>query len=187
MIGMNRFAIALLPFSLLLLAGCTADERPVTKPVAPDARIFPRPEPTPAVNAPLVGAPVDWSLSPRSPGTWIYRADGNGSIASFGEPGGEARVSLRCDFALQRVYLGIAGAADQIVEGRALTSDGHAALTLVPAGGNPSYLVAQLQPRDPLLDRIAFSRGRFALSVPGQTLTIMPAWAEIGRVIEDCR
>lgn len=130
---------------------------------------------------------MDWSEAPLAPGTWIYRTDANGSIALFGEPGRNARISLRCDFALQRVYLGVAGAAEQIVEARALTSDGDAPLTLIPAGGMPPYLMAQLQPRDPILDRIAFSRGRFALSVPGQAPTIIPAWAEIGRVIEDCR
>ena len=40
---------------------------------------------------------------------------------------------------------------------------------------------------DPRLDRIAFSRGRFALDAAnGSSLTI-PVHAEIGRVIEDCR
>ena len=41
--------------------------------------------------------------------------------------------------------------------------------------------------RDVRLDRIAFSRGRFALEASnGSTLTL-PVQSEIGRLIEDCR
>ena len=45
---------------------------------------------------------------------------------------------------------------------------------------------ANLTNRDPRLDRIAFSRGRFALESPSGALTL-PVQSEIGRVIEDCR
>ena len=46
---------------------------------------------------------------------------------------------------------------------------------------------ATLPNRDPRLDRIAFSRGRFALEASnGSTLTL-PVQSEIGRLIEDCR
>ena len=41
--------------------------------------------------------------------------------------------------------------------------------------------------RDPLLDAMAFSRGRFMLEVAGFPALYLPAWAEVGRVIEDCR
>jgi hypothetical protein len=37
------------------------------------------------------------------------------------------------------------------------------------------------------LDRIAFSRGRFALEAPGGGALTLPVQSEIGRVIEDCR
>ena len=46
---------------------------------------------------------------------------------------------------------------------------------------------AELNPRDPLLDAIALTRGRFAIEVPGQQPLYLPAWAEVTRVIEDCR
>ena len=46
---------------------------------------------------------------------------------------------------------------------------------------------ATLPNRDPRLDRIAFSRGRFALETPGGGALTLPVQAEIGRVIEDCR
>jgi hypothetical protein len=40
--------------------------------------------------------------------------------------------------------------------------------------------------RDPLLDQMAYSRGRFMLAAGGQEL-IVPAWPEVARVVEDCR
>ncbi|RYD43903.1 MAG: hypothetical protein EOP63_07810, partial [Sphingomonadales bacterium] len=46
---------------------------------------------------------------------------------------------------------------------------------------------ANLTNRDPRLDRIAFSRGRFALEMPGGGALTLPVQSEIGRVIEDCR
>ena len=44
-----------------------------------------------------------------------------------------------------------------------------------------------LSPHDPILDAIAFSRGRFMVAVTGGPRLILPAWAEVARVIEDCR
>ncbi|MFW2831304.1 hypothetical protein [Sphingomonas sp. ID0503] len=46
---------------------------------------------------------------------------------------------------------------------------------------------AALRASDPFLDKIAFSRGRFTVSLAGQPRLVIPAWAEPGRVIEDCR
>ena len=40
---------------------------------------------------------------------------------------------------------------------------------------------------DPLLDAIAFSRGRIAFGVTGQPPLVVPPWADVSRVIEDCR
>jgi hypothetical protein len=52
--------------------------------------------------------------------------------------------------------------------------------------GRP-MLVATLQARDPLLDAIALSRGRFAVETGGLETLYLPAWPEITRVVEDCR
>ena len=40
---------------------------------------------------------------------------------------------------------------------------------------------------DRQLDAMAFSRGRFMLEVSGLPTLVLPAWAEVGKVIEDCR
>jgi hypothetical protein len=49
----------------------------------------------------------------------------------------------------------------------------------IPVGG-------RLLANDPLLDAIAFSRGRFLVAGGGETLAI-PSWPEAARSIEDCR
>ena len=46
---------------------------------------------------------------------------------------------------------------------------------------------AGLPARDPLLDAMAFSKGRFAVEVAGLPTLYLPSWIEVSRVIEDCR
>jgi hypothetical protein len=53
---------------------------------------------------------------------------------------------------------------------------------------NPSaHTVAMIQASDPILDGIAFSRGRFTIGIPNLPMLVIPAWPEPARVIEDCR
>jgi hypothetical protein len=40
---------------------------------------------------------------------------------------------------------------------------------------------------DPILDAMAFSRGRILVEAEGQQPIILPSWAEIARIVEDCR
>ncbi len=48
-------------------------------------------------------------------------------------------------------------------------------------------VAAILDPRDPLLDAMALSKGRFAVEVEGEAPLYLPSYAEVSRVIEDCR
>jgi hypothetical protein len=48
-------------------------------------------------------------------------------------------------------------------------------------------LTADFAAFDPLLDALAFSRGRFAVSVSGTPALVVPPWPEIARLVEDCR
>ena len=54
-------------------------------------------------------------------------------------------------------------------------------------GGAAAYVAATLAANDPLLDAIGFSRGRFIVEQTGASTLVVPAWAEIERVTEDCR
>lgn len=128
---------------------------------------------------------MDWRDWPQTPGTWRYERDARGSRALFGNPGADARVVLRCDRGERRMFLSVAGGNAAPLAVR--TSSTVRSLTVAPTGGTPPYVAVSLSASDPLLDAMAFSRGRFALDQPGSAPLALPAWAEIGRVIEDCR
>lgn len=48
-------------------------------------------------------------------------------------------------------------------------------------------MIVQLPAADPLLDQMAFSRGRFLVTAEGGLSLVVPAWPELARVVEDCR
>jgi hypothetical protein len=108
-------------------------------------------------------------LLPLTPGQWSYSATATGSEARYG-----AYFSMRCDRATRTVTVSRPGAAPAI-----LTIATDMANRNLPAGG-------RLLANDPVLDAIAFSRGRFIVSGGGATLAI-PSWPEAARSIEDCR
>ncbi len=64
------------------------------------------------------------------------------------------------------------------------TTEGTRSLAANAVAGG---LEIALPARDPLLDAIAFSRGRFAVQAAGTIPLYMPSWTEISRVVEDCR
>lgn len=120
-----------------------------------------------------------------TPGDWVYRVDGRGSIALFGTVGDDAAVTLRCDRAAGTIYLSRAGA--DVAPLTLRTSSLSRTLAVQPTGGTPPYVAVAIAPRDALLDAVAFSRGRFVVEQAGAPTLVLPAWAEIGRVVEDCR
>jgi len=119
-----------------------------------------------------------------TPGAWTYRRDAAGSRADFAAQGGGAGASLTCE-ADRRVRLRLAGRPATSVTVRASAASRTLALAAAAAPG--AGAVAELAATDPLLDAMAFSRGRFAIEQAGQPPLSLPAWAEVGRVIEDCR
>ncbi|WP_225883406.1 hypothetical protein [Sphingomonas aliaeris] len=127
----------------------------------------------------------DWRDWPYTPGDWVYRQDARGSIALFGVPGADAQFTIRCDRQAGAIYLSRAGAANAPLQVR--TSTLLRSLAAQPTGGTSSYVAAVVTPRDTVLDAIAFSRGRFVVQQAGATTLVLPSWAEIGRVVEDCR
>ena len=156
----------------LALVGCTA----IPAPEAP----APRPEPTRPTPAPTpVPTPAKpWDERTLDGGAWRY--DAASRTASFVGTGGAAPLlSLTCSGGGIRLATGLA-APGQTIDADLRTSAGTDRLRLDSGG-------TTLPARDPRLDRIAFSRGRFALEASnGRTLTL-PVQSEIGRVIEECR
>lgn len=157
--------------------------------VAPSPRVATTPAPTVAARALPTPVAADWREWPVTPGTWTYARDPRGSVAMFGRVGADALAVLRCDRAGGRLFLSVAGASPSPSANSVTVRTSSVARTVSAsaAGGSPAYLAATLTPADPLLDAMAFSRGRFALSMAGAPPLVLPAWAEVGRVIEDCR
>ena len=168
----------------LLLASCSSPQPEPPKPVAPpiNSVVIEKVEPAPPPLVQPTGHWLDW---PIAPGVWVYRRDERGSIALFGPPNADALVTLRCDRRVGLVYLSRRGATGSTLTVR--TSSTSKAVPIQSTGGIPAYVAAFLQPNDPLLDAMAYSRGRIALEVPGLLNIAIPVWAEIGRIAEDCR
>lgn len=155
----------------------------------------PEPTPTPPAQRPVAQptstpTPVptysNWADVPQTPGDWRYAPTSGGSEARFGEAASEARFTIRCVRANRSVELirhgNFAGDAAMIVRSEHATRG----LTGVPMMDNGG-LRAVLSASDPLLDAMAFSKGRFAIEAPGAPPLYLPSWPEVTRVIEDCR
>lgn len=176
------FAIWGLTSGLSLLAACAPPEQTNTQ--QPPAAAPPATPLAPAVvpdDPP--GSWIDW---PIAAGDWVYRRDSRGSIALFGPMNSEALVTLRCDTGRRRVFLarksGLASAPMTI-----RTSARLKEFSARTTGGTQAYLATELLASDPILDAMAYSRGRIALQAKGTRSLAIPVWSEIGRVIDDCR
>ena len=166
---------------LIVMAGCVpATPRPV-------AMRVPLPAPVTPPTAPAPPAPAaDWRDGPITPGTWRYaRDDRTGSSAAFAVAGMEPVAVVRCDLPNRRIFLSRSGQTPSPMTVR--TSSTTRVLPAGATGGAPPYVAAVLPATDPLFDAIAFSRGRFVLEQNGMPPMALPTWAEVARVIEDCR
>jgi hypothetical protein len=154
-----------------VLAGCASRTPPPVSEPAPVSQPPPAPPPPPP--------PVDWRDAPLSPGDWDY-GHRPGPRAAFGAEGPLFVVECTPARQIHVARLGIASGATLIVR----TTFGERSL---PASGDASTTAATLARGDPLLDEIAFSRGRVLVRVSGQPDLIVPSWPELARVVEDCR
>lgn len=152
---------------MLAVAGCAAVPTAAPPP--------PRPAPVAAAPtpAPLPTPTQGWDDRAVDAGAWRYDA---GSRTAAFVPTGAASplLTMACSGGGIRLTSTLSGNVSL------RTSAGTDQIRF--DGGS-----ASLANRDPRLDRIAFSRGRFALETPGGGALTLPVQSEIGRVIEDCR
>ena len=180
-LSFRPFAAAL-ALTALTLSACSTP--------APEPKPAPKPAPKPQPIPLPTPAPKNWEDWAYTPGNWSYRSGAKGSIALYGQPGRDAVFTVRCDITARRIYLSRPGllepgkTANMVIR----ASQGGAQFPLTNTGSTPPYVAASLSPLDPALDRMAFSRGRFAIEVEGApTPLVIPTWAEFSRVLEDCR
>jgi hypothetical protein len=140
----------------------------------------PVPKPSPSTApAPLPPRPVaDWREARATPGDWVWSGSGGRSIARFAD----GLFVMRCDQG--NIVFARRGSGT----GATPISISTSALTRTLSGaGSAGEIAVRLSARDPLLDAMAFSRGHFAVEVPGLAPLYVPSWPEVSRVIEDCR
>ncbi|TIX50474.1 hypothetical protein [Alteraurantiacibacter aquimixticola] len=176
----------------MVLAACVAPAPSPTPDAsatrAPVAAPAPSPTPTPSASIAIPpAAHADWHQAPVTPGDWFYVAEPAETLAVFGPSSGEALMLLRCDLRTRRVGIArfdnVPGEVPLRIETETMTRD----LTASPLPNRNDLLVAELSARDPLLEAMAFSRGRLGVHFGGNARLYVPAWPEITRVVEDCR
>ena len=118
-------------------------------------------------------APISFDTGkalPLASGQWTYFATAGGSIAMYGN-----HLQLRCDRAIRTITI---SRPNGVPAALTIATD-STSRTLPPSG--------RLLASDPLLDSIAFSRGRFIVAGGTGPAVAVPSWPEAARSIEDCR
>jgi hypothetical protein len=135
----------------------------------------------------LLGAPVSTDLSYSMPivGNWTYAPTNEGSDASFTDSSGKSQLTIHCTRSTRRVKILRPGTAASPLLWIWTSSQSKS----LPASYDApeARIVADVSAYDPLLDAIASSRGRIGFSASGVDALVVPPWADVGRVIEDCR
>lgn len=161
---------------------------PRSTPPAPTPPPVVTPAPTPTAS-PVVQQPVyeNYLDAPQTPGDWRYSDDGGTTLAYFGSASDTDRAfALSCNRNSRQITMGRPGRTSDRMTIRTETN----ARTIAAGSGrivSPASTEATLTAQDPLLDAMALSKGRFAVETPGFPTLHLPAWAEVSRVIEDCR
>jgi hypothetical protein len=176
----------LLPLFILSASAANAAQAAASLSAQPVRPTMPaqRPQPAPAPvrsTAPAPAASAAWADAALTPGRWTYqRAQGQGTRALFGLPSGPLLV-VACEPGRQISITRSGGGA------AAMTIRTSSTARTLAAAPTPAGLRAQVPAIDPLLDAIAFSRGRFAVETQGAFALVIPNWPELARVVEDCR
>ena len=122
-----------------------------------------------------------------TPGAWRYEISAGGPTAVFIGSQGRGDFVMSCDQAGGPIRFWRAGTSTAPRTMTIRTETATRSLQVVQAEDTNPYLTTSIAGADPLLDAMALSKGRFAIEIEGQPPLYLPAWAEVSRVIEDCR
>ena len=177
----------------LSACGCVPSaEAPAASP-APVAAPATTPAPTPTPASPPAPPVVDeprfenFLDAPQTPGNWAYQVESGETFALFGTSASNPQAIIRCDLNTRKVGIGRFGTSTPGAAMRLRAETGDRVLQTSPRQSSAPLAAAELDANDPTLDAIAITKGRFALGVEGMPTLYLPAWAEVTRVIEDCR
>jgi hypothetical protein len=137
-----------------------------------------------AAASSLAGQSVDPKLVTPVQGNWTYSTTPEGSQAAFASSS-LVQLALYCTRSTRQVRISkpaTAPASSVTVWTSEMSRN-------LPAGFDAASgrINSQLTAYDPLLDALALSRARIAVSVPGAAPLVLPSAPEITRVVEDCR
>lgn len=172
------------------LTGCVGAPESAAPADPPAAAARPAASPVAATVRPgVIRAPLsdDWINAPLTLGRWTYENRGSLSLAVFTEPGRGAVMAIQCRAPSGEIWLVMAGQAVASPTMQVRTETTTRAIAAQLNVSDRSNVTAALNGRDPLLDAMALSKGRFAVETEGLPPLILPSWAEVTRVIEDCR
>ena len=187
----SAIARVLLLTSALLAAGCVPAPDSTPAPSPSPVQTAPAPSPTPSPVAAAEPKYESWMDAPRTPGTWRYvnkqaayvERDSNGPQAPS-----VPLFIMDCNGSDLRLMTRTAAEGATPITIRTETRDRTLSASVRgPAGDEPRFAEAVISARDPLLDAMALTKGRFAVETPDSPTLYLPAWAEVTRVIEDCR
>ena len=180
----TALAFSLLATGALAIAACVPapDSTPAPSPSPTPVTQAPQPDPTPT-PAPATAQFENWIDAPRTAGNWRYRSGSGLKVAEYVGPGNEVKFQMDCSPEIG-MLLSVAGNA---ANATAIQFRTESTERLVPADAREGWVQAVVRPSDPLLDAMARTRGRFAVETPGLSTLYLPPWAEVTRVIEECR
>ena len=173
------FHLAGAALTLLALGACVPRSAPPASMPAPLPR--PAPLPPPPEEEP---PPYDWMQVGLSAGDWHFGVEAGRPRATFSAPE-RLRLILVCERSgsLSIGFRGMQGQPPPVL----LIETTFGERRLATTSSRTGEMSATVSAGDQLLDQMAFSRGRILIAADGGPALVVPAWPEIGRVIEDCR
>ena len=168
------------------VAACVPRVAPPIALPAPAQRPAPSPAPT---SSPVLQQPAydNWMDAPQTPGNWEYQVNASGQAAIYIATNRNDQFVMTCDRQRRQIGLLRSGTAASPRIMRIHTETTTRQMQVVQAEDTNPYLTTDIAANDPLLDAMALSKGRFAVEVEGLPTLYLPSWAEVTRVIEDCR
>ena len=135
--------------------------------------------------APARATSADLGTTMPIAGNWTYAATPDGSEAQFTSAAGYPQLWVHCTRATRRVsFSRLSTGAAPLIDVWTSSATRTVASAFNPATGR---LTIDFANYDSLLDAVATSRGRIGFSVGSGPALVVPAWADVARVVEDCR
>lgn len=125
-------------------------------------------------------SPNSLATMPITPGEWEWQGGSKTSAAQFAD----ALVTVTCDRPGRAVSIAIRG---DVPDGAPVTVLTTSQSRVFQGRNAAGQIVVRLAADDTLLDAIALSRGRFGIAAQGIDPVYPGSWAEVSRVVEDCR